>query len=290
MCYNIERVVENADFTTDKIYEYIFDPRSITGTEELEKKSEYEEKQFRKVFVPREGLTDLSFQEETKKIRIYSGNAITFDANITNDGNGRKVKYHSKQLLYGCKVPNPNTKGANGLQFPITSELRIVVGSGILSSCSYAVLRSDERLYVIHAGAYSVNSQGINRYKTHCETLNKDIFNAFVSLEDQISGASSQLVTDGLDDATLAEKLAEHRASGIIVSHAFPMNNQQIPKEPISFNTTTYNSNTTRFIKYANEARVYVIKNENGKMSCLVRKASEDKHVWFTAMFDNIEC
>lgn len=290
MCYDIERVVENADFTTDKIYEYIFDPRIITGTEELEKKEEYEKKQFRKFFVPREGLTDSSFLEETNKIRIYSGNAIIFDEGITNDGNGRKVKYHSKRLLYGCKVPNPSTKGANGLQFPITSELRIVVGSGKLSSCSYAVLRSDKRLYVIHAGAYSVNSQGIDCYKTHCETLNKDIFNAFVSLEDQISGESSQLLTDGLDDATLAQKLAEHRASGIIVSHALPMEDKQIPKEPISFDTTKYKSYTTRFIKYANEARVYVIKNENGKTSCLVRKASEDRCVWFTAMFDNIEC
>lgn len=83
---------------------------------------------------------------------FYSpNNSVQFNSNY-EDGD-----LYVKDLC-SYHVKNPNQAGAIGLSFGYTNQTNYLISSGMLSGCSFAVLKNGNRVIVIHAGASSDNN------------------------------------------------------------------------------------------------------------------------------------
>lgn len=91
-------------------------------------------------------------QDDSCIFNYYSpDNAVLFNHN--NDDGELFVKD-----LCSYSLKNPNQPGSVGLAFDFTEAHNYLISSGLLSGCSFAVLKSGNRIIVIHAGAVNDNN------------------------------------------------------------------------------------------------------------------------------------
>ncbi|MCI8408948.1 MAG: hypothetical protein HFJ09_06710 [Lachnospiraceae bacterium] len=155
------------------------------------------------VYVSRESVVVEQESQEFENILLKKGNRVLSDIDIQSlDG----YKYEDTELPVSCYwVNNPFKAGALGVQFDTGH--RYFVSSGRLTGCGVAVLKREDKVYFIHAGASDSSSSSRNK-----DFITNDIYKAALALlYRNISDINTPMSYD-----ELAHELNELQFSGVI--------------------------------------------------------------------------
>lgn len=115
-----------------------------------------------------------SYKEENPELKFkdeYIGYEINLVGEIQTYKMGSEtIVYKDKgdELNYYYYIQNPEKFGANGKEIDISSPKNIMICSGRLSGCSFALLIKNNRLFVIHVGvSNSQNTLDPKGYKNN---------------------------------------------------------------------------------------------------------------------------
>lgn len=174
-------------------------------------------------------------------------------------------------------VSNPDYPGAVGISIELTDEKRVMITSGGLSGCGFAVLRNDYgKVYVIHAGASNsfpnVNAADIDIRR---QMINRDIYLMAVALQmpdcynKWLSYKGKDMdIQNGLTCEALFERLQECELEGI--TYVCRENKQLVcDADGMRLAVRSYTSHAFH--------DVVAVINERGKMASTLRNLEDAK-------------